>query len=480
MEKCDLKISGASIVDGTGNPTRKTNVVISADKIEAVGSCENWEAEKTIDATGLVLAPGFIDVHTHDDLAVIATPDLPAKISQGVTTVIVGNCGISAAPMIRAETFPAPLPMLGTSAEFQFQTVKDYQSALRKKPAAVNVALLAGHSSLRHNVMSDRMEQPATSSDIATMKKSLQLALKQGCIGFSTGLDYPIAAAAPTQEVIEIASVLREFDNALYVTHMRDEGDEIMAAIEETLEIGRKSEAPIVISHHKCAGPKNYGRSVETLAAIDAARQNQQNVMFDVYPYTASATSLLPNFIAGSEAILVAESTPYPEYNGWMLDKIAAEWQCSLVDAAEKLYPASAIYYQMDDGDLERIMSHPAAMIGSDGLPTMKFPHPRLWGTFPRVLGHYVRNKKLFKLEQAVHKMTGLSAKTFGLKNRGTIEQGNFADMVLFDSQKIIDRSDFENPTQLADGIHTVWVNGDVTWQSQASTGKRGGKFLTH
>ncbi|MCP4390095.1 MAG: amidohydrolase family protein [Gammaproteobacteria bacterium] len=277
-----------------------------------------------------------------------------------------------------------------------------------------------------------------------------------------------------------MAQVLREFDNAVYATHMRDEGDHVTEAVAETLEIGTRASVPVVISHHKCAGPQNYGRSTQTLAMIDRARDAKQSVSFDVYPYTASSTSLLPQFIREAVSVLVAESKPHPECNGLLLDRIAADWGCSMQQACERLYPSAAIYFQMDDADLERIMSHPAAMIGSDGIASMATPHPRLWGTFPRVLGHYVREKKLFDLETAVHKMTALTAQRFGLANRGSIAVDNYADLVLFDPETIIDRASFENPAQASDGIVSVWVNGKLSWHDKATTGVRNGQFLSH
>ena len=480
MASCDLIITGARVIDGSGTASRFIDVVVDRDRIVDLGDCQHWQADTVIDATGLVLAPGFIDSHTHDDLAVLKTPDIPFKISQGVTTVIAGNCGISLAPLQSCGSMPPPFPLLGEAHEYRFPTVEDYRQALSVSPSAVNLALLAGHSSLRLAAMADRLGQNADQTALEHMRENLRLALQQGCLGLSTGLDYPPAASASTDEVVQLASLLSEFENAVYVTHMRDEGDRVIEAVEETLDIGLRARVPVIISHHKCAGSNNYGRSKQTLELIDRARFEKQSVGFDVYPYIASSTSLLPQFIAGCESVLVAESTPYPECNGRLLDRIAADWGCSLEEACERLYPAAAIYFQIDEQDLERIMAHPAAMIGSDGIASMQTPHPRLWGTFPRVLGHYVRAKKLFELETAVHKMTGLSASSFGLKDRGRISRGCYADLVLFDPDTIIDRASFENPAQICDGIISVWVNGKLSWHDKASTGIRNGVFVRH
>jgi N-acyl-D-amino-acid deacylase len=480
MSSCDLIITGARVIDGSGAGSSFVDVAVDRDRIAGIGDCRDWRADTRIDATGLALAPGFIDCHTHDDLAAFDTPDLPFKLSQGVTTVIAGNCGISLAPLRPADQMPPPFPLLGQSTDFRYPSVSDYREALSASPCAANLALLAGHSSLRLDSMADRLEHEANPAALEQMQQSLRLALQQGCIGLSTGLGYPPAQAASTREVVALASVLREFDGAVYATHMRDEGDHVIDAVRETLEIGARARVPVIISHHKCAGPDNYGRSRQTLALIDEARAASQQVGFDVYPYIASATSLLPQFIRESVSVMVAESTPHPECNGKLLDRIAAEWQCSLDEACERLYPAAAIYFQMDDGDLERIMSHPAAMIGSDGIASMQTPHPRLWGTFPRVLGRYVRERKLFDLETGVHKMTGLTAGRFGLRGRGRIEIGCFADLVLFDPEAILDRASFETPAKASDGIVSVWVNGELSWHKQAPTGNRAGRFLAH
>lgn len=480
MPACDLLIRNARIVDGSGGESMHGDVAVDRGRIAAVGDCADWRADSRVDARGLVLAPGFIDSHTHDDQAVFEMPHLECKLSQGVTTVIAGNCGISLAPLDLAGDMPAPFPLLGAREAFRFPTVSAYRAALERAPATLNLALLAGHSSLRLDCMGDALDKAADADALERMRERLRAALQDGCIGLSTGLTYPPAAAAPAEEILALVRVLAEFDHAVYTTHMRDEGDRILEAVAEALETGAAAGVPLVISHHKCAGKKNYGRSVDTLAMIDRARAEGQAVSFDVYPYTASATSLLPQFIRRAESVLVAESTPHPECAGKMLDRIAADWQCPLEEACERLYPASAIYFQMDEGDLRRIMAHPAAMIGSDGIASMQTPHPRLWGTFPRVLGHYAREVRLFRLETAVHKMSGLTAGRFALRERGLIREGYHADLVLFDADRIIDRAAFDAPRQMCAGITRVWINGELSWHEEAPTGVRKGRFLTH
>lgn len=479
MPDCDLIIGGARVIDGGGGASVVADVAIDGDRIVDVGG-DGWRAQALVDASGLVLAPGFIDSHTHDDLAALQTPDLEFKISQGVTTVIAGNCGISLAPLQVGDYLPPPFPLLGAIETFRYPTVESYAEALRASPSATNLALLAGHSSLRLGVMGDRLDRSADAAAIESMRENLRLALRQGCIGMSTGLGYPPAAAASTDEVVQLATVLKEFDRAVYATHMRDEADHVLEAVDETLEIGARAEVAVVISHHKCAGEKNFGRSRQTLAKIDAANRSRQQVGFDVYPYTASSTSLLPQFVRRPESVLIAESEPHPEFNGFRLDRVMASLDCALDEACARLYPAAAIYFEMSDDDLERIMSHPEAMIGSDGIASMQTPHPRLWGTFPRVLGHYVREKKLFDLETAVHKMTGLPALRFGLEGRGRIAPGHYADLVLFDPDTIIDRASFDHPLRASAGIYSVWVNGQVAWREGATAGRRHGRFLRH
>jgi len=253
----------------------------------------------------------------------------------------------------------------------------------------------------------------------------------------------------------------------------------VLQSIEETLRIGRDAGAPVVISHHKCAMPENYGRSVETLPAIEAGAQRQA-VDFDMYSYAAASTVLIPSRVREDVATKVTWSVPHPELSGRMLAEVAAEWGLTQRQAAERLSPAGAIYFQMDEADVQRILAHPRSMVGSDGLPHDAFPHPRLWGTFPRVLGHYARDLGLFSLETAVHKMTGRTAAVFGLTDRGVVRAGAYADLVLFDPATVRDAADFDRPTQPSEGIGETWINGQSAYvRHGGATAARAGRLVT-
>ena len=470
----DLIIRNATIIDGARTPRFAGDIGVHDGRIAQVGRLDGERADSEIDASGKIAAPGFIDSHTHDDRFLSTHPDMTPKVSQGVTTVITGNCGISLAPLVHADP-PSPLDLIDDSNAYRFPSFAAFLEELEARPAATNAATMVGHTTLRVATM-DCLDRVATTNEIARMRAMAHEALAAGAIGLSTGAYYPPAAHASTEEIIEVARPLGQF-RARYVTHLRNEDDHIVAAMEEAFRIGRETGAAVIISHHKVVGVRNYGRSTETLALLDAAAKRQE-VCIDCYPYIASSTMLRADRIALSSRIVVTWSTPHPEFAGMDLPAVAAKLGLSQEAAVAKIRPAGAIYFSMDEADVQRILKHEDTMIGSDGLPHDVKPHPRLWGTFPRVLGHYSRDVGLFPLETAVYRMTGLTAQKFGLRDRGVIRPGAFADITIFGAAEIGDAATFEQPTQPARGIDTVIVNGTPVWRAGESTGARPGRLL--
>lgn len=477
MSEHDLVIRNATVIDGSGGPRYTADIAVKGAVIAEVGR-DLPRGGDELDATGLIAAPGFIDAHTHDDRLMLSSPDMAPKVSQGVTTVVAGNCGISLAPAPHGMPRPVtpPLDLLDDEGSwFRFPTFASYIEALEASPAATNCALLVGHSALRVQTVSD-LRRPATAAEQAEMRRLAEAALAAGAIGISTGLWYEPAQAATTEEVIEVCRPLTA-RGALYCTHMRDEADDVTKSLEEAFRIGRELGVRVVISHHKVAGVRNHGRSKETLALIDRCMRRQP-IGLDCYPYCASSTILSYDRTLGAAKTWVSWSRPHPEFAGMDLEAIAQRMGRPVRDAVEALLPAGAIYFAMDEADVQRILAFPDTMVGSDGLPHDAAPHPRLWGTFPRVLGHYARDAGLFSLETAVHKMTGLTARTFGLADRGLIGDGMAADITLFDAKTVGDAATFEKPIRAANGIATVIVNGAVVWRDGRSTGARPGRVL--
>ena len=474
----DLLIRNALIVDGTGAPRFRGDVGIQGERIARVGDLQSAQATLEIDAAGLVLAPGFIDAHTHDDRLMLSGGDMAPKVSQGITTVIGGNCGVSLAPMPRPIPDPVtpPLNLLDdTGVWFRFTSFAAYLDALRAQPAATNCAMLVGHTTLRVATMND-LGQPANATEKEAMRQLVEEAMTAGAIGVSTGLFYEPSIAAPTEEVIDICEPLARH-GGVYCTHMRNEGDDVIKSLAESFRIGREANVPVVISHHKVVGVKNYGRSGETLQFI-ADHMQKQPICLDCYPYPASSTILSAHRAANATRVTVTWSKPMPQYAGRDLADIVTELGGSVDEVIDRLTPAGAIYYMMDDADVQRILKFDETMIGSDGLPHDEAPHPRLWGSFPRVLGHYGRGLGLFSLETAIHKMTGLTAKNFGLTDRGLVREGAYADLTLLDPETVNAGATYESPKTPAVGIHTVIVNGAVVWSDGKPSGARPGRVL--
>jgi N-acyl-D-amino-acid deacylase len=476
MPAYDLLLRNALVFDGSGAARRRCDVGVERGYIRAVGEVDpsSCAADQVIDLDGLALAPGFIDVHTHDDRLLLSDPSMAPKASQGVTTVVVGNCGVSLAPLGDRDAVP-PLNLVANGKEQRFDSFAAYFAALEAHPPAINCAALAGHTTLRVVTMRD-LDRPATDSEIAAMQAKLTEALAAGAIGVSTGTYYAPANAATADEIQRVCEPLRG-TSALIASHIRDEGERVLESMTEVMKIAGQLGVRQVISHHKVIGRANFGRSRETLSLLNHARRTR-DVCLDCYPYTASSTVLRRDAAQQAQRVLIAWSKALPAAAGRYLDDLAAEQGVEIDALIDALQPAGAIYFSMDEADVERILAYPETMIGSDGLPHDEFPHPRLWGAFPRVLGHYARERGLFSLEQAVHKMTGLPAARFRLARRGLIAPGCHADLVVFDPQRIADAATFARPKTPAVGIESVYVNGTLVWHAGRTTSARPGQVI--
>jgi N-acyl-D-amino-acid deacylase len=466
------------IADGNDSPPLQGDLLLADGRIVAVGRVPadviaQYSNIEEVDCSGQVVAPGFVDVHTHDDAAALDAPDMLPKLSQGVTTVIVGNCGISLVPMV-AEEPGAPLSLLGRK-QFRHPTMAAYAQAVNAARPGVNVAALVGHTTLRMRHMS-ALDRVATREEREAMAAAMQEAMDAGALGLSSGVFYAQAYAADVEELVAVATVAA-CNGGVYATHIRDELAGVLPALQEAALTARQAGLPLVISHHKCAGPANWGRTRETLPLIEALAKGQP-IGLDVYPYTAGSTVLREDLVDGID-VLITGSQPHPEVTGRYLADVAREWGVSEREACIRLKPGGACYFQMREDDVERVIVHPLSMIGSDGLPHDERPHPRLWGAFPRLLSRYWREKGLLRLEQAIHKMTGLSARQFRLDRRGELKPGYAADVVVFDPLRVKDGATYEHPVQFSEGIEKVWVNGVLSYTSQGrATGARAGRFL--
>ncbi len=525
----DLLIRNGKIVDGTGTPPREADIGILGGKIVAVGrNLAAASARELLDASGLVLAPGFIDVHSHDDLYLLLRPECREKVLQGVTTEIVGNCGLSVGPVL-ADHRECLLGMLGVlcpGADLGELIVEGgisrYLELLEESRPTLNVATLVGHSTVRMSVMG--MEQRApTTTELRRMGQMVARAMEEGALGMSTGLIYPPGNYAGTQELVELARVVGLY-GGVYATHMRSEADSEMQALGEALSIGERAGVPVQISHHKVAGRRNWGKSSQTLALMEEARGRGLRVACDQYPYEAGMTflaAILPpgmasqgpqelsrklratlwrkdlearlqeeegweNLVkgAGFEGIVISICRK-PHYLGKTVAEIAAEEGRSAFEVifdllAEEGSGSMAIFFMMCEEDILRILESPWTMIGSDGMPSLGLGrvHPRMSGTFPRILSRYVGEMGVLSLEEAVRKMTSLPALTFGLREKGLIKEGMDADLVLLDPARVKDRATYQEPNLPPEGIRLVVVNGQITVREGKLTGARPGKVI--
>ncbi|HEX8284723.1 MAG TPA: D-aminoacylase [Pyrinomonadaceae bacterium] len=497
----DLVIRDARVVDGSGNPWFRADVAVSGGRIARVGRVAASEGKRVIDARGQVLAPGFIDVHTHVE-NIFEQPDAENFVRMGVTTLVTGNCGGSAVDVSR---------FLGRAGE---------------TPPAVNVATLVGHNSVRREVFGEQ-NRPPTPEELERMKALVERAMRDGAVGLSTGLIYVPGVYSKTDEVVELARVAARH-GGVYATHMRSEGLEVVEAIRESIEIGERAGLPVQISHFKISSKKLWGQSDMTLGLVREARRRGLAVTVDQYAYTASSTSLdsrLPDWVLeggrdeGRKRVadpaqrarvvremkdglkksgfkdfshaVVASYRPKPEYNGKSIAEVArlAKGKADVASQIEQILEmyaeggAAMVYHSMGEDDVRRIMREPFTMVASDS-GVRRFgegvPHPRGYGNNARVLGTYVRDLRVVSLEDAVRKMTSLPAQTFGLRDRGLVREGMAADLVLFDEAAVADPSTFEKPHQYASGFSYVIVNGEPVIDAGRPTGARPGRALRH
>ena len=497
----DLIIRGGKVVDGSGNPWYHADIAIKNDRIAEIGQLSNHEAKRVIDAHGLVVAPGFIDPHTHALRGIFEVPNAESALLQGVTTLTEGNDGSSPYPIDR-----------------HYADIDN----LRISP---NWAVFVGQGTIRQRVIGFGLRK-ATPDEMERMKQMVRDAMEQGALGISTGLFYVPGSFTSTEEVIELSKVAAEY-NGIYISHIREEAAQLIDSVQETIRIGEEANIPVQITHHKVIGVENWGASIESLRLVDEARKRGVDVTIDQYPYTASQTSinaLIPQWAqAGGREEMLSRINSAETYstiknevvakilydrgggdpknvfisrNSWDPDMAGKNLAELAIDAGLEPTPenaadvvfdiirgggATAVYHAIGPEDVDRIMQHPATAIGSDG-PVGVFgegaPHPRQYGTFARVLGLYVRERKILSLEEAIRKMSSQSARRLGIHDRGLITKGYFADIAIFDPDEIIDKATFENPHQYAIGTKFVLVNGAVVVENGQHTGARPGRIL--
>jgi len=522
-------IRGGKVADGLGSPLYRADIAIKGDQIAAVAKEIKESAETVIDAEGMVIAPGFIDIHTHTDCTIFANPLSDSKVMQGVTTEVVGNCGIGSFPVTaeKASLLAKYLAMheqLLAEEDFTWSDFSQYAQCLTARGIGVNLAPLVAHGTLRIAVVGFD-DRPPTAAETETMCQLLQTALEQGAWGLSTGLIYPPGSFADTNELITLAKVVAANDG-LFTSHVRGESATLLAAIDEMIKIGEKSGARIQVSHLKAIGQENWGKGREALRRILTARAQGIDIAADQYPYAASSTSLtalVPQWAlaggvdamvscltspqlhdrlaaeigqemktrGGPEKVLVSYimSEANADLVGKTIKDIAAIWHCSAEDAVMRLLwqergGVQAVYFSLSDEDIDAIMTSDIVAVGSDGRglnavrDAKTASHPRSYGTFARVLGHYVRERQLLPLETAIYKMTGLPARRLHLKDRGRIQVGLAADLAIFNPDTIIDMADFKQPHQYAKGVEYVLVNGQFVVKEGHITGNTPGKVL--
>ena len=480
----DLVIRNALVIDGSGSPGFPADVSVSGGQISGVGAVGTGARE--IDARGQVLCPGFVDTHSHDDGAFLRYPGMAFKLAQGVTSEISGNCGFSTIPNEPGrEYMPGDISGPGSG----WTDLDSYFAACIELKPAINNAMLVGHNRIRAHVVGLE-KRLATATELAEMRGHVAKAMEQGAVGFSTGLIYEPGRYSNTEEVVALASECRPY-SGIYATHMRNEGDKLLEAVDEAMHIAREAAIPLHISHHKSAGRRNWGRVAASLAKVDEQNAAGMDITLDVYPYTAGSGPMwqyvnLENIdVEWANGVMIASCPDFREFEGKMVPDIAREHEWTIEEAVRNIITSPrgrqviCIHFIIDEADIETNLRHPRMLIGSDGIPELKGnPHPRLFGTMPRVLARYVRERAVLSLEEAIRRMTSASCERFGLVDRGLVREGYAADLVLFDPDAVQDLATYEAPKQEPAGISIVVVNGQVAYEDGKHTGVGSGQML--
>lgn len=531
METYDLVIKNARIIDGTGGPWFRGDVCVKGGSIVSIGKCKDKDnvcANHVIDAQDKVLAPGFIDIHGHYELFLLNDPAPLTALRQGVTTNVISQCGFSPAPVredkIELIDLHTGFIKGGADVKWNWRSFGDYMEVLDNIGLGINIASFVGQGTIRLNVMGNRSCKP-TKKELEDMRALADEALNDGAFGISTGLVYPPGVYTDTDEIIEIAKMLKKC-NGLYISHIRSETNKVVEAVNEIINIAERAEVPAQVAHLKAGGKNNWGKVHEAVRMLEEARERGTDITVDQYPYSSASTTLraiLPpwaqigsvenvierltdprlrakiarevlndesyeNFFkhsGGPEGVVILNTPETPEYEGENLYNISNIMRKEPIDAAfdiiikNKGYD-NACYIMMNEDDVKYVLKQPLVMIGSDSLPALPNAkvHPRTTGTFPRVLGKYVRQEKTVSLEEAIWKMTGFPASRLNLPNKGLIKVGMDADLVVFDPDTVIDGSDFKDPFKEPEGIDYVIVNGKIVMNKGKFTGVRAGKTI--